>query len=134
MPRLVVPMRVPAFELSRAWGEALDMRSVGIRDLRYGATAVADWRSDLRREWRPPQPLARATHARYHFIGSSIGRDAGDWRGALLGDGLVRLPSALAADLADADTATLFGRHHMQLLNDPQVYALMAAQLGLVSR
>ncbi|WP_020650684.1 lipase family alpha/beta hydrolase [Solimonas variicoloris] len=120
-----------AFELSRPWAQALDLRSVGIRDLRHGATADADWRQAARREWRPPQPLPRAGHARYHFIGSSLGLDARDWRGRCFGDGLVRLPSALAHELADADTAVLFGRHHLQLLNDPDVYRLLASTLGL---
>lgn len=44
---------------------------------------------------------------------------------------LVRLPSALAHELADADTAVLFGRHHLQLLNDPDVCRLLAATLDV---
>ncbi|MGH8444820.1 MAG: esterase/lipase family protein [Solimonas sp.] len=123
-----------AFELSRPWARALDARSVGIRDLRHGATAQADWRREKTRDWHPPQPLARAAQARYHFIGCSIGADERDWRGRLIGDGLVHLPSALAKELADADAAVLFGRHHLQLLNDAAVYALIAEQLGLAGR
>lgn len=111
------------FELSRPWSRVLGVRSVGIRDLKHGATSDADWRDGRSRRWRSPQPIARLPGARYHFIGSSIGISASDPLGRFLGDGLVCLPSSLASELADADTATLFGLHHMQLLNHPAVYA-----------
>lgn len=123
-----------SFELSRPWARVLEARSVGIRDLRFGATSDADWRAGLAREWRPPNPIARLEHARYHFIGCSLGDHARDWRSYLLGDGLVHLPSSLARELADTDSAVLFQRHHMQLLNDPAVYALIAERLGVLKR
>lgn len=122
------------FELSRPWARVLEARSVGIRDLRFGATSDPDWRAGLARQWRPPNPIARLENARYHFIGCSLGEHARDWRGFLLGDGLVHLPSSLAQELADTDSAVLFQRHHMQLLNDPAVYALIAKQLGVAKR
>ncbi|NGY05163.1 esterase/lipase family protein [Solimonas terrae] len=121
------------FELSRPWARVLEARSVGIRDLRFGATSDADWRDGLKRDWRPPASIARLADAQYHFIGCSVGDDEHDWRGKLLGDGLVHLPSSLAKELADADTAVLFRRHHMQLLNDPAVYALIAERLGVTT-
>lgn len=120
-----------AFPLTAPWGRLLAARSRGIRDLRFGATSDADWRAGTRREWRPAQALPRPAQARYHFIGSSIGRSARDCVGQAIGDGLVRLPSALAAELADADTAVLFGLNHMRLLNDPRVGALLTEQLDL---
>src|SRR3546814_2283541 len=64
------------FELSRPGARVLEARSVGIRDLRFGATSDADWRAGLAREWRPPAPIARLDNARYHFIGCSIGPHA----------------------------------------------------------
>lgn len=117
------------FELSRPWGRVLGVRSVGIRDLKHGATSDADWRDGRSRRWRSPQPIARLPGARYHFIGSSIGVSADDPLGRFLGDGLVRLPSSLTAELADADTATLFRLHHMRLLNHPAVYAQLRTAL-----
>src|SRR3546814_15451514 len=42
--------------------------------------------------------------------------------------------SSLAKELADTDSAVLFERHHMQLLNDPAVYTLIAKQLGVTKR
>ncbi|MDP9139186.1 MAG: GPI inositol-deacylase [Pseudomonadota bacterium] len=110
------------FDLTRPWGELLEARSVGVRDLKHGATSDADWRSGVTREWRPPQAIARLPHAQYHFIGCSLGASERDPLGQFLGDGLVRLPSSLAADLADAHTVTLFKVNHMRLLNHPLVY------------
>lgn len=110
------------FELSRPWGRVLEVRSVGIRDLKHGATSDADWRSATARRWCEPQPITRLPHAQYHFIGSSLGVSANDPLERFLGDGLVRLPSSLATELADADSAVLFRLNHMRLLNHPEVY------------
>ncbi|MEQ1440591.1 alpha/beta hydrolase [Fontimonas sp. SYSU GA230001] len=118
------------FELSRPWGRVLEARSVGIRDLKHGATSDADWRDGRRRRWQRAQALERLPWARHHFIGSSIGVSADDPLGRFAGDGLVRLPSSVAVELADADAATLFRLHHMQLLNHPEVYARIRAALN----
>lgn len=100
-----------AWPLAAPWAQLLALRSAGIRDLRLGL----------------PEPLSDGP-AQLHLIGSSIGRDARDPLGWLLGDGLVRLPSALAA-LPAARVSALYARHHMRLLNDREVYALIAMQL-----
>lgn len=110
------------FDLTRPWGQLLEARSVGVRDLKHGATSDADWRGGA---WQRPQAITRAPGARYHFIGSSLGLSERDPLGRFLGDGLVRLPSSLAAELADAHTASLFRINHMRLLNHPEVYALL---------
>jgi len=112
-----------AFELSRPWARMLEMRSVGIRDLRLGT--ITDPRDRAK-----PADVQKIPNARYHFIGASIGQDERDIRGRVLGDGLVRLPSATARRLADTDTAALFGLHHMQLLNHPAVYRELRERLG----
>lgn len=117
------------FELSRPWGRVLEARSVGIRDLKHGATADADWRAATSRRWCEPQPIARLPQARYHFVGSSLGVSADDPLGRFVGDGLVRLPSSLATELADADSAVLFRINHMRLLNHPEVYPLIQRAL-----
>jgi len=121
------------FPLSRPLAKVLAIRSAGIKDLRHGFTSDADWKG------RPAgalnaealTPIPRLETARYHFIGSSIGLDESDWIGKVLGDGLVKLPSATARHLADADTAVLFRAHHMQLLNHPAIYTQIAQRLGL---
>lgn len=118
------------FDLTRPWGQLLEARSVGVRDLLHGATSDIDWRDGSARNWRPAQPLARLPDAQYHFIGSSIGVSERDPIGRFLGDGLVRLPSSLAAEMADAHTATLFRINHMRLLNHPLVYAELRKAFG----
>ena len=43
----------------------------------------------------------------------------------------MKLPSSTARELADADTATLYNTHHMQLLNHPAIYKEIAQRLQL---
>lgn len=106
-----------SFALGKPWARVLQARSVGIQDLREGV--VSD------QEAAPP----RLAHAAYHFIGSTIGASERDPLGQLVGDGMVRLPSATARELADADTAVLHRLHHLDLLNHPAVYRELAARL-----
>lgn len=108
----------------------LGIRSAGVKDLRFGALVPGDRRPD------DPSLLAdRCTsvpvlpHVTYCFASASIVRDARSPVGWLLGDGLVRLPSAAATGrtprepLAPHRRAHFPGRHHVSLLNDPHVYA-----------
>jgi pimeloyl-ACP methyl ester carboxylesterase len=121
------------FPLSRPVAKVLNVRSVGIRDLRHGYIADEDWRRRPENALNADAltPIPRLPGARYHFIGSSFGADEHDLVGKVLGDGLVLLPSATARHLADADTAVLYRAHHMSLLNHPVIYAQIAARLGL---
>lgn len=113
-------------ELTKPFARVLEWRSIGIRDLRHGSISA----QDRRQRRSPPSRVARLPQARYHFIGSSVGRSDRDLLGQVLGDGLVRLPSALARNLADADSASLFRIHHMRLLNDARVWAVMRPLFG----
>lgn len=121
------------FPLSRPLAKVLNVRSQGIRDLRHGFVADEDWKGRpadaLNAEARTPIP--RLETARYHFIGSSIGIDEHSLLGKVIGDGLVKLPSSTARELADADTAVLYSTHHMQLLNHPAIYTQIAQRLGV---
>lgn len=98
------------FSLTRPLARLLDSRSKGILDLRYGYVSDADWRG---RHFKTQydaylNPIARLSHAGYHFIGGSLGRSASDPVEKYLGDGLVTIPSSTAAEVAggdvDADT------------------------------
>jgi pimeloyl-ACP methyl ester carboxylesterase len=123
------------FALSRPWAGLLKARSLGIKDLRHGYTSHADWRgsdADASFENRRGE-ITRLPNARYHFIGSSIGESESHWLGKLVGDGLVRLPSSTAHQLADADTAVLYSAHHMRLLNHPVIYQQIAQRLAKAS-
>lgn len=115
------------FALSRPLAKLLNSRAVGVKDLRHGYVDDSDWRgrdADLSvggGALRIPKPET----ARYHFFGCTIGVDEKDLVGQIIGDGLVRLPSSAAAQLADADTAVLFRTNHMRLLNHPVIYGLI---------
>jgi hypothetical protein len=121
-----------AFRVTTPLAAVLDVRSRGIQDLRHGYAADEDWRGrDPRTQYAARRtPIAPVPGARYHFIGSHIGRSARDPLGRVVGDGLVRLRSSTARDLADADTAVLFRVHHMRLLNHPAVYREIRGRLG----
>ena len=119
------------FALSRPWAGLLKLRSIGIKDLRHGYTSHVDWRgSDADRSFENRRTkISRLPDARYHFIGSRIGESESHWLGQLVGDGLVKIPSSTAHQLADADTAVLYRAHHMRLLNHPVVYQQIVQRL-----
>jgi pimeloyl-ACP methyl ester carboxylesterase len=120
-----------AFAVSRPIATLLEARSLGIRDLRFGYVADADWRR------RDPTaffanhrtPVPRLAHARYRFVGATFRASLRDRLGHVFGDGLVRLPSATACALADADSAAFPGVNHLRLLNHPSVYRQLLAWL-----
>ncbi len=115
------------FTLTRPIAEVLEVRSVGIRDLDRGDVRDEDWRP---RAASGPLPLPpRIPRVRYHFIGSTLAHPGQEWMGHLIGDGLVQVPSATAAALADADVALLYRCHHLRLLNHPAIYGLIRAAL-----
>ncbi|MDO9451823.1 MAG: alpha/beta hydrolase [Stagnimonas sp.] len=120
-----------AFPLSRPLAKVLAVRSEGIRDLRHGFVADEHWKKRTAEERTADarSEIPRLPTVKYHFIGSSIGIDEHHWLGKAIGDGLVKLPSSTARELADADTATLYNAHHMQLLNHPAIYKEIAQRL-----
>ena len=120
-----------AFSLTRPLAALLNARSRGIQDLRYGYVSDDDWRGRRPRTQYAAgrSPIARVPGARYHFIGSSLGRSTRDPLGWVVGDGLVRVPSSTPRELADTDTAVVFGVHHLRLVNHPAVYAEIYARL-----
>ena len=116
---------------TRPLAALLAMRSVGIKDLRYGNVVTADW------DGHDPDALLRNTRTHVplhdgvrHFavVGTAFGPHDGP-AGSLLGDLLVR-PSSAVGDtgretrLAFPDThvVRLAGLNHFDLLNHPRVY------------
>jgi hypothetical protein len=96
--------RLSRYANSRTWGEFLDRRSAGIRDLVAG---VADTDVPL---------LAHSTH---HGVAASITANEHHPLATILGDLLVPVDSARGAV---ADVETLPSSHHFHLLNDPLVH------------
>jgi pimeloyl-ACP methyl ester carboxylesterase len=121
---------------SRALARVLAARSVGIKDLRYGACVEDDWRDadpdELLRDRCREVPFL--PHARYCFVAARLRRGP---LGALAGDLLVRMPSASGrgagrgrrVSFAVEDGRELDGLTHFDLLNHPAVYAELRAWL-----
>lgn len=108
----------------------LNARSAGIKDTRFGYVVDEDWTGRdpdaLLTDHRHDIPLA--SNAVYGFVASVFARDATHPMGTLLGDLLVRVPSASGKatdtirDIPFHIGATLPGLHHLALMNHPDVY------------
>lgn len=118
--------------------DLLDARSSGVKDLRHGYTVDEEWAgkdpdavfADARRN----VPLVEGVG--YYFVAATISRDPAHPVGELLGDLLVRLPSASghapepARRIPFRGGAVLSGMHHIHLVNHPDVYAALRGLLG----
>ena len=110
--------------------ELLDSRSVGIKDLRHGYIAEEEWEGrdpdavfdDARRN----TPLVDGVG--YYFVATTISRDPEHPVGQVLGDLLVRLPSASgehpepARRIHFTGGAVVPGMNHVDIVNHPAVY------------
>src|SRR3954453_21212749 len=118
---------------TRALAAFLNARSVGIKDLRYGACVDEDWcdcedPDEFLRDRCTEVPFLADAH--YYFIGAPLMDGP---VGAALGDLLVRIPSASGRGHGkgrripfDVDKGhELTGLTHMDLLNHPAVYQQM---------
>jgi pimeloyl-ACP methyl ester carboxylesterase len=113
--------------------ELLDARSVGVKDLRYGYT--------VDEEWAGKDPDAVFADARknvpfvdgvgYYFVAATIFRDPAHPLGQLLGDLLVRLPSAAgqapepARRIPFNGGGTVHGMNHVDIASHPAVYDVL---------
>jgi hypothetical protein len=109
------------------------IRSAGITDLRHGSMVDADWerRDRFTRSRRPPQALPLPAGVACHAIGAALGKKTGEPLKSFLGDGLVPLRSALGVHEVARRTLDFpasrrwvgYGMHHLDLLDNRQVYA-----------
>ena len=114
---------------TRAFGEVINARSAGIKDLRYGSCIEDDWcdcdPDELLRDRCSEVPFLPG--AAYYFVAASL-RDGPV--GSLFGDLLVRLPSASGRgsgggrriEFEVENGCELAGLTHFDLLNHPDVY------------
>jgi pimeloyl-ACP methyl ester carboxylesterase len=117
-------------------------RSVGIKDLRFGSCVEEDWSDcdpdELLRDRCGEVPFLE--HASYYFVAATISRDPNGPASAIVGDLLVRFPSAAGRGRNRRLPFELGkGRHfggmnHLQLLHHPAVYEQIHAWLAPADR
>lgn len=107
-----------------------NLRSVGIKDLRYGYVADEEWAGRdpdaLLEDNRRPIPLVAGVP--HTFVASTLGDRDGHPAGLVLGDALVREPSAsgLAVDFgAEVERLSFRGIAHLGLQIHPEVYEVI---------
>ena len=117
--------------------EILKARSAGIKDLRFGYTSDEEWQGKdpdgFLDDNRQDLPLVDGVG--YTALAASVTRDPEHPLGALLGDLLVRLPSA-AGQAAEPTRSIPFrskrvlpGMSHLDLANHPEVYRVLKKYL-----
>ncbi len=110
--------------------ELLDARSAGIKDLRYGYTVDEEWLGrdpdEVFADARKNIPLVEGVG--YYFVAATIARDPEHPLGQLLGDLLVRVPSAAgeapesARRIHFSGGAVFTGMNHVHIASHPMVY------------
>lgn len=116
-----------------------ELRSDGIRDLRFGYVRDQDWalgegEVDSEGLFDRSQPLAPVEGVEYHFVSSSLATGERHPLNSLFGDLLVRRESATGPRTADGqpigDARHAEGVGHFQLLNSPPIYGYLHEWLG----
>jgi pimeloyl-ACP methyl ester carboxylesterase len=115
---------------TRPFGDLINARSAGIKDMRFGSCVEEDWC-----DCDPDEYLSdRCTEvpflpsATYYFIGATLARRSDGRLGRVVGDLLVQFPSASGNGPKrripfEIDNGRhVGGIHHLQLLNHPAVY------------
>lgn len=111
-------------------GSVVSQRSVGIKDLRFGAVSEQDWSGhdpdEFLRDRCTDVPLL--DHATHYWVSASVIGGEQHVLGRLVGDGLVRAPSASgkgrsrSVPLAAEHGVHVESTSHLRLLNHPAVY------------
>jgi alpha-beta hydrolase superfamily lysophospholipase len=130
----VADVALRAVPESAPLSRVLASRSVGIRDLRYGAIVAQDWDGhdpdEFLRDRCSAVPLLG--HVSYCWVSASLTSNPAHPVGALLGDGLVRRRSASGQGHPRrpawpvGNGLHVAGADHVRLLNHPDVYRALA--------
>ncbi|WP_422749261.1 esterase/lipase family protein [Mycobacterium sp. WMMD1722] len=123
---------------TRAIARFLNLRSDGIKDLRYGALLDDDWSAADPDEFLKDRcgEVPFLPDASYHFVATSAAPQA---VGLVLGDVLVRPSSASGRGkkrripFEEANGLVMTGLHHFDLLNHPQIYSKLRQWLGVTA-
>jgi pimeloyl-ACP methyl ester carboxylesterase len=118
--------------------QLLNGRSAGVKDLRYGYIVDEEWDGrdpdEVFADARRNVPLVDGVG--YYFLAATISRDPLHPLGQLLGDLLVRLPSASgespepARRIHFSGGAVLPGMNHIHIANHPEVYGALRELLA----
>lgn len=115
------------------------LRSAGITDLRHGALLDEDWIESDRfahnHDVRRPLPLPAGVAC--YAVAAALDEEGIGWMSALLGDGLVQVPSAHGQharqehhlDIPAAHCWVGANMHHLDLLDRAEVYAQLRTWL-----
>ena len=110
---------------SEPLGEFLDLRSSGVKDLRFGAVTVGS--TTARLTDAADDSLGVPDHVTQHFATGVITQDPTHPLGKIFGDLVVRTPSGIGQGIRRQVAATnvrvFGGRRHTNLLHDPRVHA-----------
>jgi pimeloyl-ACP methyl ester carboxylesterase len=129
-----------ALDVTKPLARIVNGRSAGIKDLRYGYVVEEDWRGRdadaLLEDNRHDIPFLDS--AMHYFVAATLTRSPRHPLALLLGDTLVRVPSASGRGAPVARRIPFRdenGHHvgalsHLRLLNHPAVYAQLRAWLG----
>jgi pimeloyl-ACP methyl ester carboxylesterase len=122
---------------TRALASMVEVRSAGIKDLRYGYLREEDWLGhdpDAGGDTGADIPLLAS--ARHHALAATVGATPGHLASLLLGDLFVLHGSAaghgrrgVPLPLGEVDRQHLGGLHHFALLDHPLVYARLRSWL-----
>jgi pimeloyl-ACP methyl ester carboxylesterase len=127
---------------TRIFAKALNLRSVGVKDLCYGYLTDEDWADDgdSERARQPPGPgseIAFLAGANHYFVSATVTREPDAPAGRVFGDLLVLRASAWAHGgrgermRFPIDNYRDFGGlNHFDLLNHPAVYGQIRRWLG----
>ncbi|TFV56818.1 alpha/beta fold hydrolase [Mycobacterium sp. PS03-16] len=123
---------------TQAIADFLNLRSDGIKDLRFGACLDDDWHDadpdELLRDRCGEVPFL--PNASYHFVATSAAPQA---VGRVLGDHLVKPSSASGQGrhrrlpFESDNGLVLTGLHHFDLLNHPEIYDRLVRWLGVTA-
>lgn len=120
----MVAWALSAVAETRSLADSLNARSVGIKDLRFGAIVEEDWTGT------DPDALLTNTvgeHSlpagiNHHFVAGVITTDPAHPVGVMMGDLLVRAASSTGGRRLEPTTAVIIGgTHHFSLLQQPAV-------------